>query len=212
VVVAELAPEGGGVSAALPWLWAVAVLVAARGWRPVARRWSSRRLQGVPTPLRAWRTRAESRRHERAVVDELPDVVDLLVLAVGAGANVRLAIEAVAPRAPPAFGAALDAALGRARGGARLADALVAATVPLGEPTRALVASIVAADRYGVPLLPALERLAADGRADRRRRADEAARRLPVTLLFPLVLCVLPAFGLLTIAPLVAGAFRSLGR
>ena len=42
-------------------------------------------------------------------------------------------------------------------------------------------------------------------------RAEEAARRVPVKLLFPLVLCVLPAFALLTVAPLLAGAHWSLG-
>jgi len=199
------------VNAALPWVWAVVVLVAARGWRPA---WLDRlpERRAWPSARQVWRARADARRHVHAVVDELPDVVDLLVLAVGAGANVRLALEAVAPRAPPVFADAFGLALSRARGGARLADSLMAAIAPLGEPARALVTALVAADRYGVPLLPALERLAADGRADRRRRADEAARRLPVILLFPLVLCVLPAFGLLTLAPLVAGALGSLGR
>ena len=35
-------------------------------------------------------------------------------------------------------------------------------------------------------------------------------RTLPVKLCFPLVGCILPAFVLLTIAPLIAGALRSL--
>ena len=48
------------------------------------------------------------------------------------------------------------------------------------------------------------------GRLARQIRAEEAARRVPVRLLFPLVLCVLPAFALLTVAPLLAGALRSL--
>ena len=48
------------------------------------------------------------------------------------------------------------------------------------------------------------------GRHERRRQAEEAARTLPIKLCFPLVCCVLPAFVLLTIAPLVAGAVRSL--
>ena len=43
-----------------------------------------------------------------------------------------------------------------------------------------------------------------------RRAAEIRARKLPVLLLFPLVLCTLPAFGLLTVAPLVAGTFDSL--
>jgi tight adherence protein C len=68
----------------------------------------------------------------------------------------------------------------------------------------------VASERYGAPLGPGLERLAYEVRADRRRRAEEAARKIPVKLLFPLVSCTLPAFGLLTVAPLIASAVRSL--
>ena len=65
-------------------------------------------------------------------------------------------------------------------------------------------------ERYGAPLGPALERIAADVRRRRQRRAEEAARKVPVALLFPLVLCILPAFALLTVAPLIAGALREL--
>ena len=55
-----------------------------------------------------------------------------------------------------------------------------------------------------------LERLADEVRRQRRHRAEEAARRVPVKLLFPLVCCTLPALALLTVAPLVASAVRSL--
>jgi tight adherence protein C len=146
------------------------------------------------------------------VVGVLPEVVDLLVLAVGAGCNVRLALEAVSSRAPPRFATVLCGALDRARAGERLADALVAESRALGEAGRGHVSALVASDRYGTALLPQLERIAVEARADRRRRAEEAARRLPVALLFPLVLCILPAFGLLTLVPLLAGAVGSLGR
>ena len=40
--------------------------------------------------------------------------------------------------------------------------------------------------------------------------AEEAARRLPVQLLFPLVLCVLPAFVLLAVVPLLLAAVPQL--
>lgn len=94
--------------------------------------------------------------------------------------------------------------------GRRLADALGDVPGRAGEATRPLVAALVESDRYGAPLGDALARLAAETRADRRRRAEEAARRVPVKLLFPLVCCVLPAFGLLTVAPLLAGSFTAL--
>jgi hypothetical protein len=37
-----------------------------------------------------------------------------------------------------------------------------------------------------------------------------AARRVPVRLLAPLVTCVLPAFALLTVVPLLAASLESL--
>jgi tight adherence protein C len=91
-----------------------------------------------------------------------------------------------------------------------LADALDALPQRLGETARPLAATIGNAERYGTPLGPALESLAHEARRERRRAADEAARTLPVKLCFPLVCCTLPAFVLLTIAPLVAGAIRTL--
>jgi tight adherence protein C len=75
---------------------------------------------------------------------------------------------------------------------------------------RALAAALVDAERYGTALGPTLDRLAVDARMARHRRAEEAARRVPVKLLFPLVTCILPAFGLLTVAPLIAGGLRAL--
>ena len=79
-----------------------------------------------------------------------------------------------------------------------------------GEAARPLTAALVASERYGAPVVAGLERLAAEVRRDRRRRAEEAARRVPVKLLFPLVTCTLPAFALLTVAPLIAGTLGSL--
>jgi pilus assembly protein TadC len=62
----------------------------------------------------------------------------------------------------------------------------------------------------GERLAPGLAGLAADARDLRRRRAEEAAARLPVRLLLPLVCCSLPAVAVLTIVPILAGALRGL--
>ncbi|MDQ6927831.1 MAG: type II secretion system F family protein [Actinomycetota bacterium] len=153
--------------------------------------------------------RAEKRRLA-ALAADLPDVVDLLVLAVGAGLTVHLAVAAVGARASGPLAAELrrvvaDVALGR-----RLADALDEVPGRAGEAIRPLTSTLASAERYGAPLVSSLERLAAEVRRDRRRRAEESARKLPVKLLFPLVACTLPAFALLTVAPLIAAAIRSL--
>jgi tight adherence protein C len=140
----------------------------------------------------------------------LPEVADLLVLAVGAGLTVPLAVAAVARRAPGPLAPALGQVISEVSLGRRLADALDDVSTRLGEDVRPLISALVASDRYGAPLLDSLVRLSVELRADRRRRAEEAARRVPVKLLFPLVFCTLPAFALLTVAPLIAGALRSL--
>ncbi len=148
---------------------------------------------------------------ERSLVATLPEVVDLFVLAASAGLTLALGVPAVARRSPEPLASALGRADRQAAAGRPLADCLDEVVGQLGDAVRPLVGVLVAGERYGTPTLERLLTLADEVRADRRRRAEEAARRVPVTLLFPLVLCILPAFGLLTVAPLLAGSFRSLG-
>jgi len=169
----------------------------------------------VPAALAGWlipalQARARRRRVLDAYAAGLPEVVDLLSLAVGAGLTVSLAVDAVARRATGPLADELarvreEVALGR-----RLADALDDLPGRCGEAVRPLVAALVASERYGAPLVAGLDRLAHEVRLERRRRAEEAVRKVPVKLLFPLVLCTLPAFALLTVAPLLASAIRSL--
>ncbi|MCA1692332.1 MAG: type II secretion system F family protein [Actinobacteria bacterium] len=169
----------------------------------------------VPAALVTWALpgaalRRVERRRLAALASDLPDVVDLLVLAVGAGLTVHLAVVRVTARASGPLAEELRLTLREVAHGRRLSDALDDLPLRTGEAVRPLVAALVASERYGAPLMAGLERLSDEVRRDRRRRAEEAARKVPVKLLFPLVTCTLPAFGLLTVAPLVASAVRSL--
>jgi tight adherence protein C len=169
----------------------------------------------LPAAVGGWvipaaRARSLERRRLDAYGAGLAEVVDLLALAVGSGLTVPLAIDAVARRAT----GPLAVELGRVREevalGRRLADALEDLPARCGEAVRPMVAALVASERYGAPLAAGLDRLAHEVRLERRRRAEEAVRKVPVKLLFPLVTCTLPAFALLTVAPLLASAVRSL--
>jgi tight adherence protein C len=159
--------------------------------------------------LPALSARADRRRHETALVDQLPDVVDLLALTTAAGLPVSGAITAIADRPGGPLGGALCRASAHIRHGGTLAGAL-ALVAAIGPPVRPLADALAHHDRYGSPLVPALERVGIEARARRRRHAEEAARRLPVTLLFPLVLTTFPAFVVLTVVPLLAGSLGSL--
>lgn len=165
---------------------------------------------GVLAAWPRWVARREAEHRRTAVVEALPEAADLLALAVASGVTVPLAVAAAARWAPDPVGPVLARAVAEHHRGRSLADALDGAADDLGPPARGLVTALVASERYGVPLVDALDRLAREARLDRRRRAEERARRLPVLLLFPLVVCILPAFGLLTVVPLLVGTLPEL--
>ena len=75
---------------------------------------------------------------------------------------------------------------------------------------RALAAAVFRSQQLGTVLGTTLRRVAEDLRRERRTRAEEAARKAPIKMLFPLVFLILPAFLLLTVGPVVLATIRSL--
>jgi Flp pilus assembly protein TadB len=139
--------------------------------------------------------------------DEVALAADLLAVAVAAGLTPYLAMETVVAFGPEAADGPLAAVMAAVAAGRRLADALddEAARRPAFAP---LLSVLSASERSGAPAGPALTRLAAAIRAQARRRAMARARTVPVRLLFPLVFLVLPAFLVLTVAPVVLAGLR----
>jgi tight adherence protein C len=150
------------------------------------------------------------RRLERERASEVPDAAELLVALVRAGLTPTLAVRAAARHATGHAGRAFALVVRRLDDGERLADALDGLTVHLGPTARPIADALATTERYGLPLAPLLDQLAADARAARRRAADQRARELPVRLGLPLVVCTLPSFVLLAIVPVIAGALSSL--
>jgi len=155
-----------------------------------------------------WRERQAVAASERAAEATVPDLVDLVRLGVTAGLPVRGALAAAADHLDGPLAPRVRLVLGAAARGRPLADALAAAAFP--PAARPLVDALVAGERYGAPLSAVLERVADDARRTERLRAERAARRLPVSLLFPLVLCTLPAFALVTVVPVLVSTLSAL--
>jgi tight adherence protein C len=164
-----------------------------------------------PTVQRVRRRRLDRTRTDRAVTRALPETVDLILLGVGAGLSARRALGRCETWLPEPFRAAFAEARRRSNAGESFAEALESATEPLGESALPLVSVLVAAEHTAGSLVPTLVRVGDEARRRRRVEAQERARRLPVTMLVPLVLCVLPAFGLLAVAPLLISSLRDLG-
>ena len=153
--------------------------------------------------------RRARRRRDDQLARELPSAVDLLAVAISAGATPFVAVATAAQWASPTVGGSFTAILTSCRLGSSFETALLDAS--RHDPRLAPVTSVLATgSRLGAAVNDALARLAAESRRELRRRAEARARTVPVRLLFPLVFLVLPAFGLLTVVPAVAAGFRGL--
>ena len=75
---------------------------------------------------------------------------------------------------------------------------------------RGFVVAIRQADEYGLPVARVLRVQAAQLRVRRRQSAEERAMKMPVKIVFPLVLCIFPALFVVLLGPAVVRIARTL--
>ncbi len=76
------------------------------------------------------------------------------------------------------------------------------------------VAMLTQTDRFGTPIIQALSRFSEEIRTKRRQRAEEAAAKTKIKIIFPLVLCIFPCIFIVLLAPAVLSimdGFKSIG-
>ena len=138
--------------------------------------------------------------------------VDLLGAALMAGLNGHLALLRIAERVPLELADEFRLVAADLRLGRTPAVALRGAAERTGlAELRAAAGALHAAERWGAPAAEALAARSEALRTRLRLEAEAGAGRAAVKLAFPLVICFLPAFVLLTVVPLVAGALRAAG-
>jgi tight adherence protein C len=163
----------------------VGPLAGAAGWR----------LPGFAQARRAASTR------ER-MFPEVAGLLDLVTVGLSAGLTPRLAID----RAVDHLRDPLARPLHRARREVELGAAWASMLDDLGRrlelrDLRRLASTLERSIRLGSPATEPIRALARDARAEREAAGEARARRAPVTMLFPLVLCILPAFVLAAVVP-----------
>jgi tight adherence protein C len=143
----------------------------------------------------------------------LPDALDMLTLCVEAGLPFDQALVQVAhgTRGPLAreVGRALhemQMGKGRAEAMRALADRTSVAEL------RMIATGVVQATELGIPIAEVLREHSREMRARRRQRAEEAARKVPVKILFPLVFCLFPALFIVIIGPGILRIIDTLAR
>ncbi|OUZ09309.1 hypothetical protein BHE97_10895 [Aeromicrobium sp. PE09-221] len=165
----------------------------------------------IAAPLAArWIARLEpsARRRERLrVAEQLPLAVELLVAAMDAGVPLRRALESVAAAVSEPLRAQLTDVTRRL---AIAGDDTAVWAEHLRGPLAPLARSLMRAERHGVPAGSVLEDSARELRRERQAERRDAARRVAVRTAAPLGACFLPAFFLVGIVPMLAGALSSI--
>jgi tight adherence protein C len=91
------------------------------------------------------------------------------------------------------------------------ADALRATAERSSAPElRAFVSALVQARELGVPVAAVLREQAKEMRLKRRQHAEERAQKVPVKILFPLILCLFPGMFVVIIGPGIIRIAQSL--
>jgi tight adherence protein C len=135
----------------------------------------------------------------------LPDALDLLVVSVEAGLGLDQALQRVSAElafAHPDLCDELRQINFELRAGKARAEALHNLADRTGvDDITSLVAMLVQTDKFGTSVAQSLRVHSETVRTKRRQRAEEAAAKTGVKMVFPLVFCIFPAIWVVTIGP-----------
>ncbi len=152
--------------------------------------------------LPAARLKGAIKKREEAIFKDLPDIVDMLAIAVEAGSGFEAALTIVcqnfkSPLTEELSTALQEMELGLPRKAAlqQLRDRVDIAIV------RTLVLALLQADALGIPIGRVLKSQANEVRNRRRAWAREKAAKLPIKIMFPLVLFIFPPIMGLVLGP-----------
>jgi tight adherence protein C len=143
-----------------------------------------------------------ARERQKVIRRELPDVLDQITVSVEAG----LGFDAALAQAGRTGKGPLAEELSRTMQDILIGTSRLAALSNLAQRTdvsdlRHFVAAVKQADQYGVPIAQVLRVQSKELREKRRQRAEEHAMKIPVKIVFPLILCILPAMFVVVLGP-----------
>ncbi|HSL20286.1 MAG TPA: type II secretion system F family protein [Vicinamibacterales bacterium] len=146
-----------------------------------------------------------AKRRQHRIRLSLADALDLLVVSVEAGLGLDQAISRVAQElafAYPDLAEELKLINLELRAGKPRADALRNLADRTGvDDLSSLVTMLIQTDKFGTSVAQSLRVHSDTLRTKRRQRAEEAAAKTGVKMVFPLVFCIFPSIFVVTIGP-----------
>lgn len=158
-----------------------------------------------------WVLRSVADSRQQQIQRALPDALDLLSISVEAGLGFDAAVDRVARQMDGPLSDEFTRVVQEMRLGKSRADSLR----DLGDRTsvaelKAFVLAMVQADIFGVAIANVLQIQATEMRVKRRQRAEEKAQKLPVKIVFPLILCIFPSLFVVLLGPAAINIYENI--
>jgi tight adherence protein C len=148
---------------------------------------------------------------QKEVRNSLSDTLDLLTISVEAGLSLNAALARVVQNTPGVLSQEFARMLQEIQLGVSRSEAFrnLGARTDV-EELNAFTLAMIQADVFGVSIANVLRTQAAQLRIKRRQRAEREAQGTPVKIVFPLILCILPALFIVIVGPGAIRIFQSL--
>ncbi|MFO7593364.1 MAG: type II secretion system F family protein [Pseudomonadota bacterium] len=148
-------------------------------------------------------------KRKRLLYNGFPDALDLLVVCTEAGYGLKPALQRVAEELSvghPELGEELALVNTEIRAGVDRVEALRNLAYRTGlDDISGLVALLSQSLRFGTSIAESLRVYSEEFRDKRMQKAEEEAGKISTKMVFPLVLCMFPAFFVVAIGPAVVG-------
>ena len=148
----------------------------------------------------------------KAILDALPDALDLLTISVEAGLGFDAALVKVTEKLKGPLSDEFKRAAAEQRVGKSRQEALRGIVERVEQKELAsFISAIIQADQLGVSMSKVLRIQSEQMRGDRRQRAEEKAAKAPILIMLPTIGCIFPSLFIVILAPAALSALSSCG-
>ncbi|MDC3416938.1 type II secretion system F family protein [Aquibacillus salsiterrae] len=140
----------------------------------------------------------------RKVLKELPDFLDLVTVSIEAGLGFDGALSKVVAKKDGVLSKEFQRCLEEMRLGKTRRAALTGVKDRLVlDDIRSLIGSIIQAEQLGIGMVQVMRVQSNEIRQRRKQRAEEAAMKAPIKMLFPLIMFIFPCIFIVLLGPAV---------
>ncbi len=146
--------------------------------------------------------RQKAKKRSRLALRELPDILDLLTVSLEAGLGFDSALGKLISKKHGIVTSEFQRCLEEIRLGRTRREALTGVKERLDfDEIRALISGILQAEKLGIGMVQVMRVQSEEVRDQRRQRAEEAAMKAPIKMLFPLVIFIFPCLFIVLLGP-----------